>query len=42
MGTILTTAFLAAAIRLTVTIAIAALGEVVVERSACLTSASRV
>lgn len=33
MGTILTTAFLAATIRLTVTIAIAALGEVIVERS---------
>jgi general nucleoside transport system permease protein len=33
MSTILTTAFLAAAIRLTVTIAIAALGEVIVERS---------
>jgi ABC-type uncharacterized transport system permease subunit len=33
VSTILTTAFLAAAIRLTVTIAIAALGEVIVERS---------
>ncbi len=33
MDTILTTAFLAATIRLTVTIAIAALGEVIVERS---------
>jgi ABC-type uncharacterized transport system permease subunit len=33
MSTILTTAFLAAAIRLTVTIAIAALGEVIVERA---------